>query len=319
MFLFAQHVCKFALMPDWDDLKFFITAVRAGNYTHAANRLKVNRTTVGRRINALESDLGISLFEQTPTGYRPTTAGRAVLECAEQIEREIEKLTERLAAPDQRVISTVRVAVSGEIGTEFMAELLAFRKSEPDIKLELLTARDALTTVLQRKADLGICLVPLSARKHTRHPDRAVVAETLRFTGLSRRPAARPSVQRSRLDRLGKEAVKFRLRARWLKTNLHDSAKISAEVNSWDAFKQAVQSGLGIGHMWSFVADREPSLVSIRDIEPELSMELWLLVRDDVPPDTRTEEAYGVFGTGDEKSRWRLTGCFGLLDGPCSS
>jgi DNA-binding transcriptional LysR family regulator len=295
MFLFAQHVCKFAPMPDWDDLKFFITAVRAGNYTHAANRLKVNRTTVGRRINALESDLGISLFEQTPTGYRPTTAGRAVLESAEQIEREIEKLTERLAAPDQRVVSTVRVAVSGEIGTEFMAELLAFRKSEPDIKLELLTARDALTTVLQRKADLGICLVPY----------RPENTRGIRIGQLSQKLYA----SQGYLDALpsnhrfedhdwigwGKEAANS-ASARWLKTNLHDSAKISAEVNSWDAFKQAVQSGLGIGHMWSFVADREPSLVSIRDIEPELSMELWLLVRDDVPPDTRTKKLMEFLG-----------------------
>jgi DNA-binding transcriptional LysR family regulator len=295
MFLFAQHVCKFAPMPDWDDLKFFITAVRAGNYTHAANRLKVNRTTVGRRIAALESDLGISLFEQTPTGYRPTTAGRAVLESAEQIEREIEKLTERLAAPDQRVISTVRVAVSGEIGTEFMAELLAFRKSEPDIKLELLTARDALTTVLQRKADLGICLVPY----------RPENLRGTRIGALSQRLYA----ARQYLDALplghrfedhdwigwGKEAANS-ASARWLRSHLPDAAKISAEVNSWDAFKEAVQSGLGIGHMWSFVADREPSLVSIRDIEPELSMELWLLVRDDVPPDTRTKKLMEFLG-----------------------
>ena len=39
MFLFAQHVCNFARMLDWNDLKFFIGAVRAGNYTNAAARL----------------------------------------------------------------------------------------------------------------------------------------------------------------------------------------------------------------------------------------------------------------------------------------
>jgi DNA-binding transcriptional LysR family regulator len=289
MFLFAQHVCKFARMPDWDDLKFFITAVRAGNYTHAANRLKVNRTTVGRRINALESDLGISLFEQTPTGYRPTQAGRAVLEAAEQIEQEIERLTERLARPDQRVTSTVRVAVSGEIGTEFMGELLAFRKSDPDIKLELLTARDALTTVLQRKADLGICLVPYRP-ENTRGIRIGTLSQGL-YAARGYLDALRPGHRFEDHDWIGwgKEATNS-ASARWLKANLPDAAKVSAEVNSWDAFKEAVQSGLGIGHMWSFVADREPELIAIRDIEPELSMELWLLVRDDVPPDTHTKK-----------------------------
>jgi DNA-binding transcriptional LysR family regulator len=288
MFLFAQLVCKFARMLDWNDLKFFIAAVRAGNYSNAAHRLKVNRTTIGRRINALEIELGLSLFEQTPSGYRPTGAGRAVLECAEGIEREIERLNERLATPHERLGGTVRIAVSGEIGTEFMGELLDFRKSDPDIKLELLTARDAVTNVLQRKADLGICLVPYRP-------------ENLRGIRIGALPQALYAARRY-IDALspnkafadhdwigwGKEAANS-ASARWLKANLPDAAKISAEVNSWDAFKEAVLCGLGIGHMWCFVADREPSLLRIRDIEPELSMELWLLVRDDVPPDSRTK------------------------------
>ncbi len=288
MILFAQPVCKIARMLDWNDLKFFIGAVRAGNYTHAATRLKVNRTTIGRRIAALETELGISLFEQTPAGYRPTAAGRAALECAEQIEREIERLNERLATPHEQMGGTVRIAVSGEIGTEFMSELLAFRKADPDIKLELLTARDALTTVLQRKADLGICLAPYRP-------------ENLRGVRIGELSQALYAARRY-LDALpaghvfqdhdwigwGKEAANS-ASARWLRANLPDAAKISAEVNSWDAFKEAVLCGLGIGHMWCFVADREPSLVRIRDIEPELSMELWLLVRDDVPPDSRTK------------------------------
>jgi DNA-binding transcriptional LysR family regulator len=275
-------------MLDWNDLKFFIGAVRAGTYTHAAARLKVNRTTIGRRIGALEGELGVSLFEQTSAGYRPTAAGRAVLDCAEGIEREIERLNERLATPHERLGGTVRIAVSGEIGTEFMSELLAFRKSDPDIRLDLLTARDALTTVLQRKADLGICLVPhrpenLSGIRIGVLPQALYAARRY----LDALPASHGFSDHDWIG-WGKEAANS-ASARWLKANLPDAAKISAEVNSWDAFKEAVLCGLGIGHMWCFVADREPGLIRIRDIEPELSMELWLLVRDDVPPDSRTK------------------------------
>jgi DNA-binding transcriptional LysR family regulator len=275
-------------MLDWDDLKFFITAVRAGNYTSAARRLKVNRTTVGRRVNLLEARLKVTLFEQTPQGYRPTPAGRAVLETAERMEAEIEQLSRRLARPEERLSGTVRVAISGEVGTEFMAELLAFRKSDPDIKLELLTARDALVTLMQRKADLGICLVP--------HKPDAV--RGLRITTLTQAlyGARRyldqqpPGMKPAEMDWIGwgKEAANS-ASARWLKANLPESARISAEVNSWEAFREAVLCGLGIGHLWNFVADREPALARIGEIEPELSMELWLLVRDDVPPDSRTQ------------------------------
>lgn len=275
-------------MLDWDDLKFFLTAVRAGNYSNAAKRLKVNRTTVGRRVNLLEARLGIALFEQTPSGYRPTQVGRAVLEAAERMEREIERLNERLARPEERLTSTVRVAISGEIGAELMQELLAFRRTDPDVRLELLTGRDALGLLMQRKADLGICLVPYKP-EHV----RGIRIGTLTHALYAARSYADqlPIGHRPRdYDWIGwgKEAANTAA-ARWLKANLPEDARISAEVNSWEAFKEAVLCGLGVGHMWTFVADREPSLVRIGDAEPALAMELWLLVRDDVPPDSRTQ------------------------------
>jgi DNA-binding transcriptional LysR family regulator len=274
-------------MLDWNDLKFFLAAVRAGNYTNAAGRLKVNRTTIGRRIDALETELGLSLFEQSSSGYRPTPAGRAVLECAERIEREIDRLNDKLLEPDQGLEGTVRVAVSGEIGTEFMAEFLAFRQHHPLVKLELLTTRDALETVLQRKADLGVCLVPYKP-ENVRGFRVSALSQAL-YAARHMQGGAPEGRRLADYDWIGwgKEAANS-ASARWMKVNLPETARISAEVNSWDAFREAVLCGLGIGHMWCFIADRDADLVRIGEIEPQLSMELWLLVRDDVPPDSRT-------------------------------
>jgi DNA-binding transcriptional LysR family regulator len=255
-------------MLDWDDLKFFITAVRAGSYTTAAKRLRVNRTTVGRRINFLESQLGVTLFEQTPTGYRPTPAGRAVLETAERLEQEIERLSERLARPEDRLSGTIRVAISGEIGTEFMAELLAFRKSDPDVRLELLTGRDAITTLMQRKADLGLCLVPYKPENVRGVRIGPLMQALYAATAYAAQLPARPKPADFDWIGWGKEAANS-ASARWLRTNLAQGARISAEVNSWEAFKEAVLCGLGVGHMWSFVADREPGLVRIGEIPPD--------------------------------------------------
>jgi DNA-binding transcriptional LysR family regulator len=300
MFLFAQSVCKIARMFDWNDLKFFVTAVRAGNYTHAAGRLKVNRTTVGRRIDALETALGISLFEQTPSGYRPTPEGRAVLECAERIEGEIERLNARLRTPEERLAGTVRIAIPDEIGTEFMPELLAFHKTEPGIKLELQTGRDALSAVLQRKADLGVCLIPYKP-ENVRGVRLGVLSQAL-YASRHYLEATKALRGPQDFDWIGwgKEAGNSAA-ARWMRANLPDAARISAEVDSWDAFKEAVLCGLGVGHMWCFVADREPGLARVREPEPELSLELWLLVRDDVPPDSRTKALMGFLAPAIER------------------
>jgi len=81
---------------EWSDLKIFLAAVRAGSYTAAGRQLGVNRTTVGRRIDALEAALGVELFRETPRGHEPSRDGEHLLAAATRIERELGELTERL-------------------------------------------------------------------------------------------------------------------------------------------------------------------------------------------------------------------------------
>ena len=51
-------------MFDWNDLKTFLAVARSGSTLGAAKALGINQTTVARRIEALESAVGLKLFEQ---------------------------------------------------------------------------------------------------------------------------------------------------------------------------------------------------------------------------------------------------------------
>jgi len=53
---------------DWDDLRFFYAIARAGSVRGAALKMKVNHSTVLRRISAFEKKLGVRLFDRLPTG-----------------------------------------------------------------------------------------------------------------------------------------------------------------------------------------------------------------------------------------------------------
>jgi DNA-binding transcriptional LysR family regulator len=44
-------------MYDWNDLRYFLAVQRSGTLVGAARRLKVDPTTVGRRISALEEQV----------------------------------------------------------------------------------------------------------------------------------------------------------------------------------------------------------------------------------------------------------------------
>src|SRR5258706_6040890 len=75
--------------PSWDDFRFFLEIHRAGTLSLAGRRMRVNQTTVGRRLAALEHDLGTRLFRRESTRYVLTPSGRRLLEHVESIEERV--------------------------------------------------------------------------------------------------------------------------------------------------------------------------------------------------------------------------------------
>src|SRR5262245_7246747 len=64
---------------DWEDVRYFVALARNGTLSATARSLRVNHTTVARRIASLEALLGRALFDRRATGYILTAAGKAVL------------------------------------------------------------------------------------------------------------------------------------------------------------------------------------------------------------------------------------------------
>ena len=71
---------------DWDHFRVFLAVARSGQLSAAARRLGVNHTTVARRLDAMEAELGATLFERRPTGCVLTEAGERLIPLAERIE-----------------------------------------------------------------------------------------------------------------------------------------------------------------------------------------------------------------------------------------
>ena len=66
-------------MMNWDDLRFLVVIGREGTLAAAARSLKVDQTTVARRLRALEESLGTPLFERSEGRWHPTPVGARVL------------------------------------------------------------------------------------------------------------------------------------------------------------------------------------------------------------------------------------------------
>ncbi|WP_156839591.1 LysR family transcriptional regulator [Novosphingobium aquimarinum] len=255
---------------NWDDLRVFITAVRAGSYTAAGPRLNMNRTTVGRRINALEAALGLSLFRETPFGPEPTHAGQMLLAAAERMEAEVAAVSRQFGVVP---VDTAPIRIAGSVGiaAEFMPEIVAFCANSSDITLELTGAIDPIEAVTYRRADLAVALVRAPPRRlagvHVASVSQALYA---RRGGGSRQPLG-----------WGSE-VELALPRHWTAANLPDDQPAS-RFNSWTELRQAVRDGLGTAWLWCFAADPDEALERIAPPDTRYDTALWLLYRAGAP------------------------------------
>src|SRR5689334_7932672 len=144
-------------MLDWTDLRYFLAAAREGSTLAAARKLRVNQSTVHRRLAALEKALGCSLVERHPTGYRLTVLGNQLRSYAERVEDDIGALQRHVAASDRGMIGRIRMTCSTAVGHRLMKSGLldAFSKRHPGLKVELVMT-ERLLSLAAGDADVAI-------------------------------------------------------------------------------------------------------------------------------------------------------------------
>src|ERR1700692_321310 len=116
---------------DWNDLRYFLAVCRAGSLVGAGRSLHVRHSTVGRRVEALEAALGVSLFMRAPDGLVLTEAGREIVPLAEEAERAVTAVERRVAGGDRRVDGIVRVTTSESFSGFLMRRLARAQAQHP--------------------------------------------------------------------------------------------------------------------------------------------------------------------------------------------
>ena len=141
---------------DWDQVRVFLAVAREGQLAGAAGRLGLDVSTVSRRLDRLEDELGIVLFERSREGTVPSAAAEAMLPAAEDMERGLVQFAAAVDAVETVAEGVVRLTAPPGVADAFVAPLLArFHERHPRVVVEL-DASVAYADLTRREADLAL-------------------------------------------------------------------------------------------------------------------------------------------------------------------
>jgi DNA-binding transcriptional LysR family regulator len=146
----------------WNDLRYLLAVARTRTLASAAARLRMDPTTVSRRIARAAAILGSRLFHRSGGLLLPTEIGQMVIAHAERIELEVDKLKNAATDAAATISGGVRVtSVPILVNRVLIPALPALQRAQPLLQLELI-AEPMNLSLTRRDADIAVRL----ARPH---------------------------------------------------------------------------------------------------------------------------------------------------------
>lgn len=265
----------------WNDFEIVLAIASEGSLSGASRALGVSHATVFRRLGDIEQRLGVTLFERSRTGYRPTLAGEELAETA--------KIMDEAALAAERKVAGRDLAPSGEIWAtttdSLMMGLLAplltqFQHKYPAIVLDVAISNH-LFNLTRREADVAV-------RPSNRPPENLIgrpltkigqavyghrsfgLTPGASIESLANQPwiGSGPRLQDSEVDQ-------------WMDANELKSACVY-RVDTLVGILSAIRAGMGLAVLPCYLADNEPDIVQLTDPIPELEYGLWFLMHPDL-------------------------------------
>jgi DNA-binding transcriptional LysR family regulator len=267
----------------WDDFRLVKAIADTKGLAGAAERLGVNHSTMFRRLGQIEEALGgVALFERHRTGYALTTVGEEMVALAERMDEDVVAFVRRLAGRELSPAGELRVTTSDMLLIHLLTPLFArFHGRCPDVRLDVVLGNQALN-LSKRDADVAI-------RATDSPPETLVGRRVARIAwALYGRAVDFPhagAVDLGSLEQrvwvsLGDDLATLNV-MRFVREHVPPE-RIVYKVNTVLGLAEAVEAGVGVGHLPCFVADVRPSLVRLAPPEPRFAADLWLLTHPDL-------------------------------------
>ncbi|AVO36835.1 LysR family transcriptional regulator [Pukyongiella litopenaei] len=277
-------------MDNWDEVRTAYQVARIGTVSGAAEVLGVHHATVIRHIDALETRLGVKLFQRHARGYTPTEAGADLLRVAQATDDQLNQLAGRLKGHGDEVGGELVVTSLGSLSPLVVPVLAAFQKQHPDVILRFLTG-DRLF-----RLEYGEAHVAIRAGSAPDQPDNVVQPFMKLNVGLY---ASTAYVEAHGLPEDVDQFRNHRFVAQddqnsrapfseWMRTHVPLGSATFRSTNGL-ALEEAILAGAGIGFLAEWKAAQRDGLVQVMPPQPEWATSLWLVTHVDLHRTTKVQ------------------------------
>ena len=148
---------------NWDDLKVLLALSREGSTRKAASTMGVSNTTVMRRLESLEDQIGGKLFDRTPDGYTPTALADQLLPTAKIVEQTLGEAERQVSGKDSELSGRVKLSLPAVPVTHISENVAEFAQKYPRIELDI-SVSDEPVDLARREADIAVRGLPKDKR-----------------------------------------------------------------------------------------------------------------------------------------------------------
>ncbi|WP_420584798.1 LysR family transcriptional regulator [Ruegeria sp.] len=264
---------------NWDDLKYFLAVARIGTLRGAADSIKVNHTTLTRRVSVMEERVGSRLFDRSKSGLALTQLGEDLMPHAERVEQEMSAASRVIVGRDAQPSGTVYITLPhGLAMTSLMDDFAAFAELYPDIILNMNFTND-VRDLMHREADVSLRI----ADEVTDDVVGRKLVQMSQAAYCTRDYAERISDNGGEgLHLIGWHEPEEATTAKWVKESYYPKAQLRHRVSELVPLITLAASGLGMAYLACNLGDRHSGLIRAPFQKPIPYRSIWLLLHRDL-------------------------------------
>ncbi len=262
---------------DWNQARAFLATAQEGSLSAAARALGQTQPTLGRQVAALETALGVTLFERVGRSLALTLAGKDLLDHVRSMADAANRVSLAATAATRTIDGRVRITASDVFSAYLMPAFLGkMREIAPRLELDVV-ADDNIRDLQRREADIAV--------RHVRPQQPALIArlvkeESAHFYAASAyldkrgRPRSRADLARHDFVHFGDPRQMIDYLAPYGVEIAPGNFRVGSQsgIVAWEM----VKSGLGIMMMSDRLALATSGVEEVLNDDPRVVFPIWL-------------------------------------------